>query len=108
MIEATKSNKKAVVFTKPIEVIARRRTEDVNGERNDETVYVQLNRMDDLRSLRHQLVDRKAAASDNCPVGAIYEIANYPISDQLFLYIAERQKLAQIVDVPDDISADQD
>lgn len=97
MTEATKQAKKAVVFTKRIEVVCRRRKPDENGNRVDETVYVQLNRMDDLRSLRNSFV--KPTAADE---GQLYEIANYPITDQLFLYLAEQQKLAQVVDLPDE------
>lgn len=97
MTEATKPGKKSVVFTKTIEVVCRRRKPDEEGNRVDETVYVQLNRMDDLRSLRNSFVK-----PTNADEGQLYEIANYPISDQLFLYVAEQQKLAQIVELPDE------
>jgi len=96
-----KPKKKSVVFTKSMEVVALRRAPDnETGDRVDETVYIQLNRMDDLRSLRTSFVSRTGA-----DVGQLIEIPNYPISDQLFLYLAEQMKLAQVVDLPDTVEA---
>jgi hypothetical protein len=97
MTEATKAKKQTVVFTKRLEIVARRRKPDEDGKRVDETVYIHLNRMDDLRQLRTSFVKPMAAAVDQ-----LYEIPNYPVNDQLFLYLAEQMKIAQIVDLPED------
>jgi hypothetical protein len=103
MTEAVQKPKQTVIFTKKIEVVCRRRKADEDGKRVDETVYVQLNRMDDLRQLRASFVRQ-----DRAKESQLYEITNYPVSDQLFLYIAEQQKIAQIVDLPDDIGIERE
>lgn len=97
MTEATKQGKKAVVFTKMLQIVAKRRLPDKDGKRVDETVYVQLDGMNNLLSLRHSLVAR-----DDAQVGDLWEIPAHPIGDQLFLYVAEQQLLARVVTLPDD------
>lgn len=97
MTTETAKPKQTVIFTKRIEVVCRRRTKDEAGKPMDEAVYVHLNRMDDLRALRSSFVK-----STHVKEGDLHEVPNYTISDQLFLFLAERMKLAQIVDMPEE------